>query len=289
MLYTIQNEYVTVKISDRGAEPVSAKAADGTEYLWQADSRYWGRTAPWLFPICSGLPQGEYTYRGKTYKMEKHGFARNKIFSVQEASPAALTMVLVADAETKEIYPFDFFLSVAYRLEGNRLSCTLTVKNNGKEMMPATVGGHPGFAVPFAGDSDFSDWRLEFSAPCTPRAVVFTEDFMDSGARAPLALANNTCLPLSHDLFLVDGIFLCDMASGVTLCSDKSPRAVTVEYGDAPYLGIWSSANGGPFVCIEPWYGMASPVGVTDIEKKTDMFHLGAGESKTVTMDMVFH
>jgi galactose mutarotase-like enzyme len=96
-------------------------------------------------------------------------------------------------------------------------------------------------------------------------------------------------MPLSHELFAIDGIFLSDMASAVTLSSPKASHAVTVSYGDAPYLGIWSSANRGKFLCIEPWWGMASRAGVRDIMEKSPMFHLAAGEEKALFMSMRFH
>ena len=38
MLYTLKNEYLTVTVSDRGAELQSVRRADGREYLWQGDS-----------------------------------------------------------------------------------------------------------------------------------------------------------------------------------------------------------------------------------------------------------
>ena len=65
MIYTLKNEFLTVKIDTAGAELRSVLGADGTEYMWQRDSRYWGDSAPWLFPICSNLDGRFYTYGGK--------------------------------------------------------------------------------------------------------------------------------------------------------------------------------------------------------------------------------
>lgn len=288
MIYTLKNDFLTVKISDKGAEPISAYREDfGIEYLWQGDAAYWGRTAPWLFPVCSSMYEGKYTYRGKEYKMEKHGFARAHIFAVSDLTDTTATFTLTPNEEIAASYPFDFEFSVSYRLEGARLCCSLTVKNNGNVMMPATVGGHPGFNVPLDG-GDFSDYYLEFGTPCSPDAVVFTERFYDSGKRAPYLLENSKKMPLSHEMFLIDGIFLSAMAESVALRSDKTPRSVRLEYSGAPYLGIWSSANAGKFLCIEPWYGMASFEGVSDIEEKSNMFRLQPGEARSVSMDMIF-
>ncbi len=290
MIYTLKNHLLTVKISNVGAEPVSCIShADGCEYFWQADPTYWGRTAPWLFPICSSMYEGKYTYRGKTYPMPKHGFAPKAVFTASAVSDTALTLTLTPNDETRACYPFEFLFSVTYKLVENKLDCEITVQNNGNEMMYATVGGHPGFNVPLGGEGEYTDYYLEFGELCSPDAVVFTEQFYDSGKRMPYYLEDSKRLPLSHELFLVDGIFLSGMSDSVTLRSDKGAHSVTVSYGNAPYVGIWSSQNGGPYVCVEPWYGMASFEGVSAIEEKSNMFRLPAGAAKQVLMSIIFN
>ena len=289
MIYTLQNDSLIVQISDVGAELLSCVSReDGCEYLWQRDPAYWDRTAPWLFPICSNLYQGKYTYRGKTYEMCQHGFASTSVFTAEHVSDTALTLTLTPNAKTRAVYPFEFAFSITYQLQNNRLDCRLTVQNNGEEMMYATVGGHPGFNVPLGGEGEYTDYYLEFGEPCSPDEVVFTEEFCDSGKRAPYDLEDSKRFWLSHDLFRIDGHFLSGMSNTVTLRSDKARRSVTVSYGDAPYVGFWSSDNDGPYVCIEPWYGMASFDGVLPIEEKSNMFRLPAGAAKQVLMSITF-
>lgn len=45
----IANDYLTIQVSDLGAELSSIKDENGREYLWQGDKRYWGRRSPILF------------------------------------------------------------------------------------------------------------------------------------------------------------------------------------------------------------------------------------------------
>ena len=289
MLYTLENEYVTVKISDRGAELKSCVSKkDGCEYLWQGESTYWGDTSPWLFPICSNLFEGKYTYRGKEYAMRQHGFARNQVFEAQQVSDTGLTLVLLSNEQTRACYPFEFLFAVRYELKGNMLDCQLLMQNKGEELMYATVGGHPGFNVPLGGTGEYTDYYLEFSEPCSPDSVVFTEKFCDSGKRLPYLLDGGRRLPLSHDLFRIDGVFLSGMSGAVTLKSDKDAHSVTVSYGNAPYVGFWSSKNEGPYVCIEPWWGMASQDGVLPIEEKCHMFRLLPGAEQSVDISITF-
>ena len=76
MIYTIENDSIRVQISDVGAELQSIVGKkDNTEYLWQGDAQYWSGRAYNLFPICGRLTDGKYTYQGKTYEMNLHGFA----------------------------------------------------------------------------------------------------------------------------------------------------------------------------------------------------------------------
>ena len=289
MLYTLQNEYLTVQISAQGAEVISVKSADGTEFMWQADARYWGKTAPWLFPICGRLPSGAYTYGGKEYKMPNHGFARISTFKMAASGADFLTFALEPNAETRAMYPFEFSFEITYRLAGNTLSCALSATNRGEEAMPASFGGHPGFCVPVGGVGDYTDCYLEFSAPCTPRAVVFSENLLDSGERVPYTPADGVRIPLSHEMFANDATFLTDVAEAVTLRSTQTAHAVTVTYGKVPYLGIWAAYPAGDFVCVEPWHGMASPEGVTAFEEKPDLYWIASGESKTVEISMTFY
>lgn len=288
MIYTLKNEFLTVKISDVGAELRSCVSRDGCEYLWQGDPTYWEDTAPWLFPICSNLYKGQYTYRGKAFEMPQHGFASKETFTAREVSDTALTLTLAANDKTRAAYPFEFQFSVKYLLNANKLECQLFIENKGDALMHATVGGHPGFNVPLGGEGEYSDYYLEFSEQCSPDYVVFTEEFCDSGKRLPYALEEGRRLPLSHDLFRIDGIFLSGMSKSVTLKSLKAAHSVTVAYGDAPYVGFWSSDNDGPYVCVEPWYGMASQDGVSAIEEKCNMFRILPGEGKRVSMSITF-
>ena len=220
--------------------------------------------------------------------MPQHGFARKQVFAVSEVGDTEISFTLTPNEHTRACYPFEFLFSVAYELKGRDLLCRLLVQNKGEKLMYATVGGHPGFNVPLGGGGEYTDYYLEFSEVCSPDYVVFTEEFCDSGKRLPYLLEGGTKLPLSHDLFVIDGWFLAGASSAVTLKSDKSLHSVTVSYGNAPYVGFWSSQNEGPYVCIEPWWGMASEDGVLPIEEKCNMFRLLPGEEKCVQIGMTF-
>ena len=291
MIYTLSNEKLCVKISDKGAELMSVVSADGCEYIWQGDAKYWEDRAPVLFPICGRFFGGSYTYRGKTYEMGMHGFAASSVFSVTQTGSLAATFSLCDNDATRAVYPFAFDFEVTYRLADDVLHCEVLIRNKGSEVMPATFGAHPGFNVPLSKDADFESYYLKFGKTCSPNQLLITPDGFYTGRQVALPLENSDTLRLNHELFISDGIFMSRMADSVTLGSDKDSHAVTVEYKEFPYLGFWQEyGKDTPFLCIEPWYGMASYDGFAeDLEQKCDMFRLRAGEEKALTYSIRFH
>ena len=43
--------------------------------------------------------------------------------------------------------------------------------------------------------------------------------------------------------------------------ADRTGPFVRMQFDGFPYLGLWTKGPGAAFVCIEPWQGVASPVG----------------------------
>lgn len=65
MLITLQNECQRLTADTLGARMMSLRA-NGTEYLWQGDPRYWPDRAPTLFPFIGRLTDNSYRFRGKS-------------------------------------------------------------------------------------------------------------------------------------------------------------------------------------------------------------------------------
>lgn len=291
MVYTLENEKITAKISDFGAELISVvRKEDGCEYIWQADARYWGRHAPWLFPICSHFYEDTYTYRGKTYHMGSHGFARQSTFTAEQKSEVSLDMTLLSSDQTKAVYPFDFALTIHYTLEGETLRACMDIRNEGQQIMPVAPGGHPGFNVPLDGKGAYEDWYLEFEQPCDPDEMILTDTLYNSGIKRAYPLRDGNKMDLRHSMFVIDGVFLANVSTTVSLRSSCSDRFVTMKHPQMPYLGIWSKPKSdAPYVCIEPWRGLPSYDGsVEDLETRNDMFRLQPGEQRQVSFEFIF-
>jgi len=62
-----------------------------------------------------------------------------------------------------------------------------------------------------------------------------------------------------------------------------------LEYDGFPYLGIWAKP-GAPFICIEPWQGIADSADSTqDLTQKKGIMSLDGGKEHTADYSITFH
>ncbi|MBB6003680.1 aldose 1-epimerase family protein [Arcicella rosea] len=253
----IENQFLKATINPLGAELVSLfNKENNTEYIWNADPAFWGKSSPVLFPIIGALKNNQYRYQGKTYTLPRHGFARERVFSVESQMESSITFLLKEDEESLKVFPFNFEFRLVYTLVEKTLSVSYAVKNTGNEEMYFSVGGHPAFAVPLSENSVYDDYYLEFNQ---------TEDFprwelADGGLikkEASTFLENTNRLPLTKELFYQDALVFKHLQStSVVLKADNSDTKLTFDFEGFPFLGIWAAINAN-FVCIEPWCGIA--------------------------------
>ncbi len=259
MIYTIKNEYLTVAVNVYGAELQSVQDSSGREFLWQGDETHWDRRAINLFPYIARLTQGSYYLDGQLYKMNSHGIAPYRDFTLTEKTDRQMTFQLCSDGDTYAQYPREFAFRVIYALEDNTLHIRYEVENRDSRTMYFGLGGHPGFQVPMEDGKTFEDYRLRFAEACVPQRVGFTEKCFLNGEMEEFSLVNGVDIPLRHDLFDRDAIVLEHMAQEVTLEAEGGKRAIRVCYPQMPYLGIWHKPHSqAPYVCIEPWCSLPS-------------------------------
>jgi len=214
------------------------------------------------------------------------------VFTVAEQTDTSICLRLTDSEATREVYPFRFELDVWYILEGSKLTNRFVMKNpDASEVLPITVGGHPGFNVPLDGKGAFTDYYLEFANECSPDTINLTERCLRDCTRSAFPLENGKILRLRHDLFDHDAIFLARADSTVTLKSDKTERSVTLTYPDMPYVGVWHKPKmEAPFVCVEPWCGLPGIDDVMeDMETRSDMYRVQPGSEKQVEFSMIFN
>ncbi len=265
MTYRIGNERLKVAFSTRGGELMSIRGADGTEYLWQGDPRYWPDRAPNLFPYVARLTEGKYRLDGREWRLPIHGFVTGSELEIESLGPDCCTLALFSNDETRRMYPFDFAYRIQYALSGNTLAVRYRVDNRSDRTAYFGIGGHPGFRVPISDRLRFEDYFLEFGSECSPLRIGFSDDRFVTGKDTPYPLEDGRILRLRHGLFDDDAVVLSRVPPSVSLRSRLDERMVRVDFPGFRYLGIWHApGTDAPYVCIEPWYSLPSRKGVVE-------------------------
>jgi galactose mutarotase-like enzyme len=255
----LENEKLRATISPKGAELQSLILKEtGIEYMWSGDAAYWGKHSPVLFPVVGGLKNDTYYYNDKVYKLPRHGFAREKTFVAEKKTGTTAIFTLTQDGQTLAVYPFAFTLQLRYVINHDSLSCTYEVYNTGKENMLFSVGAHPAFAVPNTKDTIYTDYYLQFNTIETLHRWKLDNGLI--ATHSELLPTTNDTLPLQQSLFYEDAIVLKNMQSNrITLANNKNDHGLDFACNDFPFFGIWA-AKDAPFVCLEPWCGIADSV-----------------------------
>jgi galactose mutarotase-like enzyme len=276
-MITLSNDFLTLTLDSKGAELTGiSDPRTGTSYLWNAEPSVWGRHAPVLFPIVGKLRNNEYTSGGKKYQLPQHGFARDQVFKIKEQTRDKIVFLLVSDSHTLEKYPYEFELEIEYRLSGKEVQVLYRVNNIQKTDIYFSIGAHPGFTCPVRTGERYEDYYLEFEKPETLALHVLKDGLISSETQS--YLNNGQKIPLSYALFAQDALVFRDYQSSYISLKHKDKGEIfKFHFAGYPFLGIWSKP--GPFVCIEPWYGIADFVEHNGIlEEKTGIQKLAAGQ-----------
>lgn len=278
---TLSNDKLSIKVKKTGAELASIVRNDnGHQYLWQADPAFWKRHSPVLFPIVGGLWDGQYRYKGKTYSMSQHGFARDQEFELIHQTQTEIRYRLLSDDKSLEIYPFDFSLEIGYKLSGNSIEVIWEVTNTSQEDMYFQIGAHPAFNYPNSGTQDNVKGFFGFDTAKTLNYILISEKgCVDVNKKYTLEL-NDGLLPIDKHTFDNDAlIFENSQIKKVTLFDSRSNPYISLQF-DAPLVGLWEPPHkNSPFVCIEPWYGRCDRAHFSEnFEDKDWMNKLSAGE-----------
>lgn len=258
MKIQLSSSELQVGIYTKGAEVFSVQNNEGLEFMWQANPLYWPRHAPVLFPIVGRLKDNTYFIDQKKYTLPQHGFARDAFFEPVLMSASSCTFQLKAQDSMVDQYPFDFVFEITHRLEGDTLHTQYTVINPTSKTLYFSVGAHPAFNWPINPTEKAEDYYLAFEGSSYTLSLL--QDGLRSGHTKPLDLEGGR-LPLHHALFDQDAlVFEHSQIQAVSLCSSKSKHRVEMRCDNWPYFGIWSKKGPAPFVCLEPWYGIADSV-----------------------------
>lgn len=286
MQYTLQNGTFAAAVDTRGGELISFRDGAGTEYIWGGDPAYWSGRNPALFPVVGGLKDGRVDIGGRTYEMNRHGFAREHEFTLTGQGADFAVLELRDSPDTLERYPFPFRLQVEHRLLPEGFSTAFTVSNPGETPLPFCIGAHTAFNCPLYPGERFEDYRLVFDQVEDSDSLSLTpQGLLSPGPGVPI-LRGTDAIPLRYESFdrldtlIFDGL----RSKGVRLLHKDTGRGLRMEFRDFPMIAFWTPAHANaPFVCLEPWHGCTALDGESGrFEDKPHCITLRPGESRTL-------
>jgi galactose mutarotase-like enzyme len=284
-LVWLRNDRLSAAINPLGAELTHLRDADGAELMTNADPAFWPKHAPILFPAIGVTDGGVIRVDGREYPMPKHGFARDLPFTVVETTPTGATFALTDTPETRAHYPFAFRLEIAFRLDAATLAIEVQVINPADTPLLAQFGFHPAFAWPLPYGESRADHRIVFARDEPGRLREITPAGLIAAETRDSPLAGRT-LALADALFLDDALVWDPVASDAVTYGAATGPQLRIAFPDTPRLGIWTKP-GAPFVCVEPWHGIADPEGFTgDYADKPGVFAVAPGAIKTIGMSV---
>lgn len=262
MIQTLSNDLLTVMIDSHGAEVQSiVNNLTGEQYLYQGNTRFWGRRSPVLFPIVGSVWEGRYRMDGAEYRMGQHGFARDSEFAVMEDAPDDEAWFCLESSEsTLASYPRRFRLEIGYGLQGERLTVMWRVRNLDDKTMHFQIGAHPAFLYPEFRENDAVHAYLAFNVAPQASQIVGEKGGIAPDQKA-VALESDGLLPVTESTFDVGTVILADGQVSRVSMLDKHKRPYLSVLFSSPAVGIWTPSLQAPFVCIEPWYGRADRIG----------------------------
>eukprot|EP00913_Durusdinium_trenchii_P021375 g20088.t1 len=271
----ITSEELTVEVSALGAEMQSLRTADGRSWLWNGDPSFWTGRSPILFPIVGKAPGNRVAVDGRTYEMAQHGFARRSTFVLSSSSADACRFELQASDATRAVYPFEFLLAVEHRVAGRRLTVVAEVENRGADPLPFGLGFHPAFLWPLPGAADAAH-TIILDNGAEPLLTRLEDGLIGEGTLpSPFAKGRLTLAPAQFEADAM--IFAEGAGTGLTYAAESGP-SLHFAFENLPNLALWQKP-GTPFLCIEPWHGMAAEAGGSpEIAARPYALSLAAGQ-----------
>jgi galactose mutarotase-like enzyme len=216
--------------------------------------------------------------------MAKHGFARKSEFALIERQADSATFHLAASEATRVHYPFDFQLDITHSIRGTALHTKAVLTNPGAVSLPASFGFHPALRWPLPWGGAREAHRLVFAeAEPAPVRRIDPQTGLVLSDPQPTPVEGDTLAP--RDALFVDDALIFDRLNSRSLhYGVPGGRMIRVDFPDMPLLGVWTKP-GAPFLCIEPWQGLADPVGYDgDFRAKPHVIEVAPGAERRFSL-----
>ena len=259
---TDEENGLRIIVSRLGAELVSLarinEAGKWTGFLYRDDdlstpSHGWGNHATVMGYYLHRLKNGRSLYRGREIKGGNHGFLRSKTWRFvgfsDEGSDASLKYRITPEDFSPVEYPLKVGLDLTYKIESNTLNVLFKFLNHEPELTAHVAFGlHPGFAA-----TSLESFHLQMPKGFYRR--YFSPGNYLSGETRDIEFPGGE-MPFSKNELA--GSIILELVNvprrNFAYVDPPSGRWVTLDLTGVPYVTLWS--DGGPFLCIEPCWGL---------------------------------
>lgn len=285
-MHILENKDLIVESKKAGAELVRIYSKKyNKEILWNGDEKFWARRSPVLFPIVGKLKENKTLIEDKIFSMNQHGFARDMNFELINTTDNSITYKLTSSEETKEVYPYDFNLFIIYTINNEKINVKWKIENIDNKEIYFSIGAHPAFNI--SSSKNLKDYYLEFECRDNVEKIRLENSYYTR----PKKIEDLYILNLKSKIFENDALIYTNIDS-ISLKSKKEENYIKVSFKDFPLVGIWTpyykeTNTTAPFLCIEPWYGIADNIDSDKIyQNKKYINKLNVGETFVASYDI---
>jgi galactose mutarotase-like enzyme len=278
-ILTDEENGLRIIISRLGAELISLarknRAGAWTGFLHRDNditvpAKGWANHATVMGYYLHRLKDGRSLYRGQEIKGGTHSFLRSKEWQRVESETNSVTYRITRKDFSKSDYPLDVSLDLTYKIDNETVSTLFHFTNHEPELTAhVEFGLHPGFAA-----TSFDSFRFEMPAGRYRRH--FSPDNYLSGETEEIDFAGGE-MPFPRDR--LSGSFILELVDvpkrEFVYRDPPSGRELIVDLGQVPFLTLWS--DGGPFLCVEPCWGLTDHHAQRPFEEKAGIQIIPAG------------
>ena len=237
----------------------------------------WANHATVMGYFLHRLKDGHSIYRGREIAGGTHSFLRTKVWTlsspirrdphslpirgdphslpirhsqtVHDSTPDSLVYKIGPDDYSPSEYPLRVSLTLTYRLRGPEILVIFDFENHEPDLVAhVSFGLHPGFAA-----ASFDTFQLLMPGGRYRR--YFSPGNYLSGETREFDFAGGP-IPFSREE--LPGSFIVEFVDvperRFTYRDSPSGREVVLDLANVPYFTLWS--DGGPFLCVEPCWGL---------------------------------
>ncbi len=279
-VFTDEDNGLRLIVSRLGAELVSVarrdERGDWIGFLYRDNemdppAKGWANHATVMGYYLHRIKDERTLYRGQEIRGGTHSFLRHKTWHrAMSGNNNELTYRITPDDFLVTEYPLKVSLDLTYRIEPQRIRVLFRFRNDEPELT-AHVGFalHPGFAA-----NSFDSFRFKMPAGLYRRHFSPTNYL--SGETEDLQFAGGE-MPFARDS--LSGSYILEFMNvperTFTYIDPPSGRTIILDMSNVPYLTLWS--DGGPFLCVEPCWGLTDHHEQRAFEKKEGVQEVAAG------------